>query len=98
MKKRGKSKVKKVTLKSVIGWVFSVLFMVVGIFGMIAVSEIFMAYVFFFLAGVVFFPPILNFVKERWNIELSFWLRFFMVVILLAIGTAFIPEVALSPF
>lgn len=79
---------KGITIRLVLAWIFSVLFLVSGIGNMINASLI--GGLLLVLAGLVLFPPIDAAIRNQWNFYLSSWLKFFIVLILISIASSII--------
>ncbi len=84
-----KKETKKITLKLVLAWIFSVLF-IVGGFGSLISSTI--SGVLIILAGIIILPPFGKFLKKEANIEISGWLKIIIVLVLLALAGSFLKE------
>ena len=80
---------KKVGVKLVSAWIFSVLF-IVGGFGMLFSSPV--SGVLTLLAGVIILPPFSKMLKEKANLEISTWLKIIIVLVLLVIAGTMMPS------
>ncbi len=76
---------------SILGWIFGIIFILVGLF---SISSFFTGF-FFILSGLIIFPPINNFLRDKFKFNLGVGLRvfLFLVFIITAIFT-----IAGSPF
>jgi hypothetical protein len=79
---------KKITVRLILAWVFSILFLLSGISNMFTTS--FVGGLLLIIAGLVLFPPLDKAMRSNWNFYLSGWLKFFIVVGLLIISSALI--------
>lgn len=79
---------KKITVRLILAWIFSILFLLSGIGNMFSTS--FIGGLLIIIAGLVLFPPLDKAMRNKWNFYLSGWLKFFIVLGLLIIGAALI--------
>jgi len=82
-------KVKKIGVRYVLAWIFGVLFIVAGaaylpdsIFGGLL----------WLIAGIIILPAFSKFIKKKYNIHLSGWLLFIIFLVLIGVGTSFLPS------
>jgi hypothetical protein len=78
-----KKEVKTIGLKRVLVWIFSIIFIIVGF---ISFVSSFISGIFYLLAGIVLLPPANNFVKKKYNFQLSIWLKILIVIFLLILA------------
>jgi len=84
-----KKETKKITVRMVFAWIFSILFIVGGV-GMLFNSPL--SGVLTFIAGVIILPPFNKMLKEKANIEISTWLKIIIVLVLLVIAGTVLPS------
>lgn len=80
----------KITLTGIASWVFGGLFVLGGIASM--ATGKFGAGFFILLAGLAIFPPVLNELKKRFNLELSRWVKVGLVIVFLMIAGTMTPQ------
>jgi len=80
--------VKKVGVKIVSAWFFSLLFIIISFQFFI---ESYIAGIFMLLAGLIIFPLITEYLKKKHKFELTSWLKVIIVIILLILAIAFLP-------
>jgi len=85
---------KKIGLRTVLGWVIGILFIIGGILFLFTnpIKGLFIIF-----AGLVVFPPFWVNVKEKWNFELSGALKLILFFILLVISSTFSANKNSSP-
>lgn len=83
---RLKKEVKKITLKLILGWIFGLLFVLVGV---ASFSESFFGGLLIIMGGLVILPPVGHIIKNRFHLELSVWLKLIAFLILIIIGISF---------
>jgi len=79
--------IKKIGLRLILTWIFSIIFIVGGVGIMI---DSFFSGIITILAGIIILPPFKKILKEKVNIELSGWLKVIIVLILLVIAGNFL--------
>ena len=85
-----KKEPKKITAGLVFSWIFSLIFMFVGL-GMLIQSKV-VAGIFFILAGIIIDPAFNKFLKKKVNLVLSKWLIFLIMVICLIVAFSTMSE------
>jgi len=81
--KTEEKKTRKIGVGLILGWTFGIIFIVAGITYLFSKP---LEGICFALAGVVIFPPFLEFVKQKTNFELSWILRLIVCLVFLGIA------------
>lgn len=77
---------KKITVRLILAWIFSIIFILAGAVHFISGS--FKGGFLILLAGLVLFPPLDKALRNNFNFYLSSWLKFIVVVVLVIIGAS----------
>ncbi|MBL7100950.1 MAG: zinc-ribbon domain-containing protein [Nanoarchaeota archaeon] len=80
---RLKKEVKKITVRSILAWIFGILFILVGA---TSFSDSFFGGFLIVLGGLIILPPVGDMIRNKFHIELSGWLKFIAFLILVGIG------------
>ena len=84
------NEVRKITLSLVLSWILGILFALIGLASL--VTGDFIIGLCLILASLVLLPPVNNLLRQRFNFELSRWLKIVIVLVLLVIGGANVPS------
>ena len=83
MAKEVEKEIKKVGIGLVLSWIFSFLAIIAGVVDM---SYSFAGGLFIILAGIIISPVFCSFIKKKFKVELTGWLKFLIFIILFIIG------------
>ena len=89
-----KKEITKITVRLVLAWIFSILFIFGGAYELATTSIL--GGLLRLLAGLIIFPPLTKYCKEKFKFEISTWLKVLIIIILIGLSWGLTNQIGLT--